>query len=105
MIEMMTNYIAVKRDEPKEQTSGGLFLSRKEDQWMGTVRHVGPGPRDEKTGEFQPMDVKPGDRILFMRHGTDTLHEGGEKLDLMRIDKVLAIIEDSPCNTPADIAA
>ena len=46
MIEMMTNYIAVKRDEAKEKTSGGLILSRKEDQWTGTVRHVGPGPRD-----------------------------------------------------------
>lgn len=105
MIEMMTNYIAVKRDEAKEKTSGGLILSRKEDQWTGTVRHVGPGPRDEKTGEFQPMEVKAGDRILFMRHGTDKQDVDGEELDLMRIDKVLAIIEGEPCNTPADIAA
>jgi len=53
---------------------------------------VGPG-KILDTGNHSPLDVKPGDRILFSKYaGTDVNVEGDEHI-IIREDDVLAVFE------------
>ena len=57
--------VIVRRIEEKESVKGGIIIpdSAKEKQQEGEVIAVGSGKREK--GELIPLDVKPGDRVLF----------------------------------------
>ena len=59
--------VVVRRIEEDERTAGGIIIpdTAKEKPQQGEVISVGPGARDEK-GAVQPLDVKAGDRVLFV---------------------------------------
>ena len=64
--------VVVKRIEEKESVKGGIIIpdSAKEKQQEGEVIAVGSGKREK--GELIPLDVKPGDRVLFGKYsGTE----------------------------------
>ena len=85
--------IVVKRVEEKETKIGGLFIpdTAKEKPQEGEVVAVGKGKRLED-GKVIPLDVKPGDRILFGKYsGTDIKVDGVEHL-ILREDDILAIL-------------
>ncbi len=84
--------ILVKRIEEQEKTKGGLIIpdTAKEKPQDGEVMAVGKGKAKEN-GTILPLDVKPGDRVLFGRYaGTDIIIDGDEYL-MMREDEVLGI--------------
>ena len=86
--------VAVRRVEEEQKTKGGIIIpdTAKEKPMQGEVLAVGPGVRDEK-GELVPLDVKPGDRILFGKwSGTEVKIEGTEYLILKESD-VMGVIE------------
>ncbi len=58
--------VVVRRIEEDERSKGGIIIpdTAKEKPQQGEVVAVGPGACDEK-GQIQPLDVKPGERILF----------------------------------------
>ena len=58
--------VVVKRVAEEEKTKGGIIIpdTAKEKPMEGEVVAVGPGGRDE-AGKLVPIDVKPGDRVLF----------------------------------------
>ena len=62
--------IIVKQAEAQTQTASGLYIQEnaKEKPQQGEVLAVGPGRRDDK-GERIPMDVKVGDKVLFIDDG------------------------------------
>src|SRR4029077_21235161 len=64
--------VVVRRIEEKESVKGGIIIpdSAKEKQQEGEVIAVGSGKREK--GELIPLDVKPGDRVLFGKYsGTE----------------------------------
>jgi len=64
--------VIVKRIEEKESVKGGIIIpdSAKEKPMEGEVIAVGAGKREK--GELIPLDVKPGDRVLFGKYsGTE----------------------------------
>ena len=64
--------VVVKRIEEKESVKGGIIIpdTAKEKQQEGEVIAVGSGKREK--GELIPLDVKPGDRVLFGKYsGTE----------------------------------
>jgi chaperonin GroES len=84
--------ILVKRLEEQETTKGGLIIpdTAKEKPQGGEVMAVGKG-KVRENGTILPLDVKPGDRVLFGRYaGTDIIIDGDEYL-IMREDEVLGI--------------
>ena len=86
--------IVVRRIEQKEQVQGGIIIpdSAKEKPQEGEVVAVGKGKRLED-GSVVPLDVKPGDRILFGKYsGSDIKMDGHEYL-IMREDEVLGVLE------------
>lgn len=85
--------ILVRRVEEQQTTSAGLVIpdTAKEKPQEGEVLSVGKGKMDD--GKAVPLEVKPGNRIVFGSHaGTDIILEGEEFL-IMREHEVLGILE------------
>ncbi|MDW6021095.1 co-chaperone GroES [Mesorhizobium sp. BAC0120] len=86
--------ILVRRVEAEEKTAGGIIIpdTAKEKPQEGEVVAVGPGGRDE-AGQLQPLDVKPGDRILFGKWSGTEIRLDGEDLLIMKESDVMGVIE------------
>jgi chaperonin GroES len=86
--------ILVRRIDAEEKSAGGIIIpdTAKEKPQEGEVVAAGPGARDE-TGKLIPLDVKPGDRILFGKWSGTEIKLKGEELLIMKEDDVLGIIE------------
>jgi chaperonin GroES len=94
-IRPLYDRIVVKRVEGEaEKTSGGLFIpdSAKEKPQEGEVAAVGKGKRLED-GKVVPLDVQPGDRILFGKYSGSEIKIDGEEYLIMREDEVLGILD------------
>jgi chaperonin GroES len=94
-IRPLYDRIVVKRIEETETKRGGLYIpdSAKEKPQQGEVVAVGKGKRTED-GKLIPLDVKPGDRVLFGKYsGNDITIDGTEYL-IMREDEVLGVLEN-----------
>jgi chaperonin GroES len=83
----------VKRLPEEQQTKGGLVIpdTAKEKPQQGKVIAVGAGKRED--GKVTPLDVKPGDTVLFAKYaGTEIKLDDAEHL-ILREDDVLGIVE------------
>ncbi len=85
--------VLVRRIETEERTKGGIIIpdTAKEKPQEGEVIAVGPGARDE-TGKLVPLDVKPGDRILFGKWSGTEVKIDGEEYLIMKESDILGII-------------
>ena len=72
-VRPLNDRVLVKRMAEEEKTAGGLFIpdAAKEKPAKGVVIAVGQGKSDD-TGKRTPLDVKAGDRILFVAHDPHT---------------------------------
>ena len=77
--------VVVRRIEEDDRTKGGIIIpdTAKEKPQQGQVVAVGPGSPDDK-GKVQPLDVKPGDRVLFGKWSGTEVKLDGEELLIMR---------------------
>jgi chaperonin GroES len=82
--------VIVKRIEDKETVRGGIIIpdSAKEKPMEGEVIAVGSGKREK--GELIPLDVKPGDRVLFGKYGGTEIKIEGEEFLILREEEILA---------------
>jgi chaperonin GroES len=85
--------IIVHRLEEGEQQIGGIIIpdTAKEKPQQGTVIAVGNG-KARDTGKPIPLDVKPGDRILFGKYAGQEIKLDGEEVLIMKEDDVLAVV-------------
>src|ERR1700759_1510874 len=86
--------VVVKRIEAEEKTAGGIIIpdTAKEKPQQGEIVSVGPGGRDE-SGKLIPIDVKPGDRVLFGKwSGTEVKIDGVEFL-IMKESDIMGVLE------------
>ena len=85
--------VLVRRVEAEEKTAGGIIIpdSAKEKPAEGEIVAVGPGARDE-TGKVVPLDVRPGDRILFGKWSGTEVKVDGQDLLIMKESDILGII-------------
>jgi len=86
--------VMVSRLEQGEESRGGIIIpdTAKEKPQQAVVKAVGSGKLLE-TGERVPIDLKPGDRILFGKYsGSEVKIEGVEYL-ILREDEILAVLE------------
>jgi chaperonin GroES len=82
--------VVVRRIEEKESVKGGIIIpdSAKEKQQEGEVIAVGSGKREK--GELIPLDVKPGDRVLFGKYSGTEIKIDDEELLILREEEILA---------------
>ena len=86
--------VVVRRIDAEEKTAGGIIIpdTAKEKPQQGEVIAVGPGARDE-SGKVQPLDVQPGDRVLFGKWSGTEVKLDGEELIIMKESDLLGIID------------
>jgi chaperonin GroES len=85
--------VLVKRIESEEKTKSGIIIpdTAKEKPMQGEVVSVGSGIRQEN-GNITPLDVKPGDRILFGKwSGTEIKLDNQEYL-VMKESDIMGIL-------------
>ena len=85
--------IVVQRQEEGEQTVGGIIIpdSAKEKPQQGKVIAAGNG-KFKDDGKRVPLDVKPGDSILFGKYSGQEIKLDGDEYLIMREDDVLAVV-------------
>jgi chaperonin GroES len=87
--------VLVRRTEEKETVKGGIIIpdTAREKPQEGEVVAVGNGRREK--GELIPLDVKPGDRILFGKYSGNDIKIDDEEYMIMKEDEILAKIGSS----------
>ena len=85
--------VLVRRVDAEEKTKGGIIIpdTAKEKPQEGEVVAVGPGARDEN-GVLTPLDLKPGDRVLFGKWSGTEVKIDGEDLLIMKESDILGVI-------------
>ena len=86
--------VALRRVDSEAKTSGGIIIpdTAAEKPQQGEIVAVGPGARDYK-GALVPLDVKPGDRVLFGKWSGTEVKIDGEELLIMKESDVLGVLE------------
>ena len=85
--------ILVRRVEEQETTRAGLIIpeTAKEKPQEGEVLAAGKG-KVKEDGKVIPLDVKPGDRILFGKYAGSEILLDGEEYLIMREEEVLGLL-------------
>jgi chaperonin GroES len=94
-IRPLADRLIVKRVEQQEQKSaGGIIIpdTAKEKPQEGKVIAVGKGKANDE-GKVTPLDVKPGDHILFGKYSGSEIKIDGEEHLILREEDVLGIVE------------
>ncbi|MBU6508387.1 MAG: co-chaperone GroES [Alphaproteobacteria bacterium] len=94
--------VLIRRLESEEKTAGGIIIpdTAKEKPMEGEVVAVGPGTRSED-GKLHPLDVKPGDRVLFGKWSGTDVKIDGEELVIAKESDILGIVEGSAAKRKA----
>jgi chaperonin GroES len=86
--------VVIRRVEEATKTAAGIIIpdTAKEKPMQGEVIAVGPGGRDDD-GKIVPLDVKPGDRVLFGKWSGTEVKIDGQDLVIMKESDILGVIE------------
>ena|SRR5438445_8516909 len=93
--------VLIRRVDPEGKTTGGIIIpdTAQEKPMEGEIVAAGPGARGEN-GAVVPLDVKPGDRILFGKWSGSEIKLDGEDLLIMNETDIMGVI-----NRPAPAVA
>ncbi|NLA57912.1 MAG: co-chaperone GroES [Firmicutes bacterium] len=93
MLKPLADRVVVKAIQQEEKTKGGIVLpdTAKEKPQEGEVVAVGPGKLLDN-GERAPMEVKPGDKVLYAKYAGTEVKIDDEEYLIMRESDILAIL-------------
>ena len=93
-IQPLGDRILVKVVEVEDKTKSGIVLpdTAKEKPQEGKVVGVGKGKLLDN-GTIKPLDVKPGDKILFGKYAGTEINRDDEDYLIMKEEDILAIIK------------
>ena len=85
--------VVVRRIDAEDKTAGGIIIpdTAQEKPMEGEVIAVGPGARNEQ-GQLVPIDLKPGDRILFGKWSGTEVKIDGEELLIMKESDIMGVV-------------
>jgi len=98
-IRPLYDRIIVKRVDIQRKTASGIVIpdTAAEKPEQGEIIAVGNG-RLLQDGSITPLQVKPGQQILFAKYSGQTIKLNGEELLVMREEDVLGVFEESAEN-------
>ena len=94
-IKPLSDHILIEPIKEEEKTKTGILLpdtAEKERPEQGRVIATGPGRKD-KTGKFIPLEVKPGDKVLFTKYGPNEIKVEDKEYLIAKEEDILAILE------------
>jgi chaperonin GroES len=85
--------VVVKRIDAESKTKGGIIIpdTAQEKPQEGEIVAVGPGGRDE-AGKLIPIDLKPGNRVLFGKWSGTEVKIDGDDLLIMKESDIMGVI-------------
>src|SRR6266498_1132771 len=91
-IRPLHDRVLVKRLDEQEEMRGGIIIpdTAKEKPQQGEVIAAGEGTFRED-GTRQPLDVKPGDRVLFGKYSGSEVKIDDQEYLIMREDEILGV--------------
>lgn len=92
-IRPLHDRIIVKRLPEEEKTAGGIIIpdTAKEKPQRGKVLYTGQG-RTTDDGKRLPLEVKPGDEVLFGKYSGTEFKVGSEELLMMREEDIYGVV-------------
>jgi len=97
MIKPVGDRVLIQELPHEEKTIGGVYLPDSAQQQYpqeGVVLAVGPGPSISDTGKkLTPIEVEPGDHILFTKYGRSYFKHGDKEYIMIRKMNIYAKIE------------
>ena len=92
-VRPLQDRVIVKRIAEEEKTKGGIIIpdTAQEKPSEGEVIAVGPGGRDE-SGKLTPIDLKPGNRVLFGKWSGTEVKLEGEELLIMKESDIMGVL-------------
>jgi chaperonin GroES len=93
-IRPLHDRVIIKRMEEERKTPGGIVIpdSATEKPIRGKVIAVGNGKIMEN-GNLRPLEVKPGDVVLFGKYSGTEVKVDGEELLVMREEDIMGVLE------------
>ena len=97
-LQPLGDRLIVEPLEEEQTTIGGIVLpdTAQEKPQRGTVLAVGPGNRNQETGEYIPMDVAAGDVVVYSKYGGTDIKVDADELLILRESDVLAKVVSAP---------
>ena len=89
--------VLIRRIDEQEQVRGGIIIpdTAKEKPQHGEVIAAGDGKMNEN-GTRRPLDVKPGDRVLFGKYSGSEVKIDDQEYLIMREDEILGVFISAP---------
>lgn len=86
--------VVVRRIGEEAKTAGGIIIpdTAQEKPQEGEIVAVGPGVRADD-GTVHPLEVKPGDRVLFGKWSGNEVSLDGDELLFMKESDIMAVVE------------
>jgi len=93
-IRPLTDYVVIRRDKAEGTSKGGIIIPEdaQRKSTRGEVLETGPGKVDE-SGELRPVEVKPGDRVIFLQYVGNEVTIEGEDYIVVHENDILAVEE------------
>ena len=93
-IRPLQDRIIMKRIPEEEKSKGGIIIpdTAKEKPMEALVVAVGNGKVLED-GKVRPLELKPGDRVLFIKYAGNEIKIDGEEHLMLREEDILGVIE------------
>ncbi len=93
-IRPLGDRVVVKTLPSEEVTKSGIVIpdTAKEKPQQAEVVAVGPG-RVLENGQRQPIEVKPGDKVLYSKYAGNEVKIDGQEYLILRDMDILAVIE------------
>lgn len=92
-IKPLHDRVIIKRTEEERTSKGGIVIpdTATEKPTRGEVVAVGKGKL--KDGQFQPLDVKVGDKVLFGKYAGTDIKIDGEDYVVAKEEDIIGIIQ------------
>jgi chaperonin GroES len=89
-LEPLGDRVLVEPGEGEEKTASGIVIpdTAKEKPQEGKVLAVGPGRYEE--GKLVPLEVKPGDTVIYSKYGGTEVKVSGKDLLILSERDILA---------------
>ena len=86
--------VLIRRAEPEAKSAGGIFIpdTAQQKPEEGEIVAVGAGARG-RDGALKPMDVKPGDRVLFAKWSGTAVKLDNEELMIINEADIMGVLD------------
>ena len=94
-IRPLHDRVIVKRVEEEKTSPGGIVIpdSATEKPIQGEVIAVGNGKLLD-SGELSKLELKKGDKVLFVKYSGTEVKVGGDEYLVMSEDDIMGVLED-----------